>query len=433
MELDRRAAEAADRLRREVDLDLDVDAALDRVTAGSGRRHLRANVGWAAAAVAALVVAFGLVMAASAGLGGGPGPDTGGEDIATGPDGTLSARGAQILGGLPDGPLDGRESWRLPVVADPQSGLHEGDQVMLYGRGFVPGELVGAVHCASEADTASHGVDACDLGEGFSHTTSTSARSDGSVVVQVTVRRYIDTPGLGRVDCMAAAERCLLAIGAADDYDRSGGSYVNFADAPPFPEPTFTVDPAGPYTPGQQVVATAAGLLPGRPGQVLQCVGDDHCVALSQGRVGEDGRFAATVTVGSSVSVDGQVLACDGDCWLAFTGIGPAEATSAPFPPRIHLDLLPGDLTVEGATPTTAPGSGAGPAVPGPVTTVPADPGSTVTTAPGATDATDPSVPVSTAPPVSPTAPAGTGPAPVTSTPPASTAPPSTLSAPTTR
>lgn len=377
MDLDHRAADAAARLRHDVESDLDLDAALDRVASDVGRHRTRlALVRSAGLAFVVLGLLGGLAVLQAGGRAGPPDPTGEVEESADGvdrddtveaiiADDGLTSRGAAILGGLPDGPLDGRESWRLPVVADPRDGVADGDMVTLYGRGFEPGELVGAVHCASEADTSAMGVGACDLGESFSNTTTTSARSDGSVVVQVVIRRHITTPELGAVDCASAPERCLLAIGAADNYDRSGGSYVNFADAPPFPEPTLTVDPPGPYPPGQEVTVVAGGSIAGRPAQVLQCAGEEHCVPLSQGRVAADGTYAATVTIGSAVELDGQTVTCEdaGGCTLVYTGIGVPDATSQPFPPPYPIELLPGEATVG---PVEA-SSGPAPAGPGSV------------------------------------------------------------------
>lgn len=393
MDLDHRAAEAAALLRDEVDAEVDLDSAYGRVMSGVGRRQARtAGVRLGIAALVALVAVGALVLSAVSG--GGLSPTDGSSDELALDDG-ITAQGAAILGGLPDGPLDGRESWRLPVVADRSEGLEDGDQVTLYGKGFQPGESVGAVHCSSEADTAAAGVGACELGDesyAFAHTISGAARSDGSVVITVPIRRVITTPEGGRVDCASLPERCLLAIGAASDYDRSGGTYVNFADAPPFPEPVAGIDPAGPYAPGQEVSVVAGGLMPSRPYQVLQCAGDDHCASLSQGRSSAEGTYGATVTLGSAVEVDGVIVDCDGGCTLVVTGIGLADATNAPFPEPLPLELLPGDAPVGSAPPVTAPPD-PGTAVPPPSTATEgtSPPGSAPEPAPSTSPATGPS------------------------------------------
>lgn len=424
MELDRRAAEAAHQLRTTATDSLDVDAALDRVAVGAGRRRTRGNVvRVGAAATLAFALLGGVAVAQASGGGGGggdqreaTGPTTlgpGVNAVVDGGDVATEARAAEIIGGLPAGPVDGRDSWRLPLVAEPNDQLQVGDEVMLVGRGYEPGELVGAVHCASEADTSSAGVGACDLGEGFSNTVRGTARDDGSVVVIVPVRRYIDTPALGPVDCASAPERCLLAIGAAGNYDRSGGAYINLAGSPPFPEPTLAVSPEGPYEPGQAVTVTAGGAVAGRLAQVLQCAGEDHCAPVSRGRTGADGVFTATVAVGNIVVVDGVAVSCDdAPCTLRFAGLGPVDASSQPFPPPYPIEVLPGDVEV---------GTGD---VPGP--DAPTDPGtaqSPSTEAPGTT------APIVTVPPG--TATPGTTAPPATTTPLATTAPPATVTSPT--
>lgn len=390
MDLDHRAAEAASSLRHEVDADLDLDLAYGRVLSGVGRRRARtAGVRMGVAAVVALVAVGALVIASSTSGGTGvdddvatPDPDRfevveDGLEVQIDDDG-LTERGAAILGGLPQGPLDGKASYRLPVVADPQSGLAEGDQVTLYGRGFQPGELVGAVHCAAEADVASAGVDACDLGDAsyqFANTITGNARPDGTVVITVPVRRHIVTPGLGPIDCASGPERCLLAIGAAGDYDRSGGTYIQLADAPGFPEATASIDPAGPYTAGQEVTVSGASLVPNRGYQVEQCVGGDHCAALATGKASAEGTYGATVVIGGAVDVDGDVRECGDDCTLQIRGFGGLpEQTSAEPPAPIPLGPITGTQAVSPAPPSTVapdPGQAQPPeSVPTPSTTV---------------------------------------------------------------
>ncbi|QYG95142.1 hypothetical protein HC251_23750 [Iamia sp. SCSIO 61187] len=404
MELDHRAAEAASHLRDEVVDGLDVDSAYGRVVAGVGARRARAaGVRVGVGLVVALVAVGALVALVSVAD---AGPRTGGLDDELALDGDLDARGAAILGALPDGPLDGRESWRLPVVADEPAGVEAGDIVTLYGKGFVPGELVGAVHCSSEADTENAGVGACDLGDGFTNTVSGNARFDGSVVISVPIRQIITTPDLGRVDCATAPERCLLAIGAADDYDRSGGTYISFADAPPFPEVITSIDPAGPYTAGQEVTVRATGLVPGRQFQVLQCAGEDHCASLTRGRVGADGAYAATVAIGSAVDVDGVVEECGDTCRLSIRGIGLPEQTTAPVPGDLPLGPIGGDGAVGSEPPVTAPPPGPETAI-RPATTTEPGPSGTAPLTPSTTGPSDPGTPTTTAVPPSTTAPPG--------------------------
>lgn len=153
------------------------------------------------------------------------------------------------------------------------------------------------------------------------------------------VRQLVTTPFTGAVDCVAAAERCLVAIGAVSDYDRSGGSFVGFAGAPPFPEPALVVEPPGPYEPGQTVSVRAAGLLWPRLAQLLQCR-DERCVVLHRGQVAADGTFGADVAVQPLFPVGGgEDVACEGACVIRVDGIGVNGASSAPMPPPVPIEF----------------------------------------------------------------------------------------------
>lgn len=262
----------------------------------------------------------------------------------------------ELLELMPAGPLDGKESWRLPVLVTPQSGVADGQLVTALGRGFLPGEQVGVVMCTSEASV--EGVAACDLGtpeSAYAHVTYADASPDGAVIADVVLRRFITTPLTGPVDCTSAAERCLVAIGAVSDYDRSGGSFVGFAGAPPFPEPTLVVEPPGPYAPGQLVAVRAAGLVPPRDAQVLQCR-DLRCTMLAGGIVAPDGTFVADVAAHPVfVDQDGGEVVCEDACVLAVTGIGVDESTAAPTPPPVPITFVPIEDPVLAAPPRTAP------------------------------------------------------------------------------
>lgn len=206
--------------------------------------------------------------------------------------------------------------------------------VTVLGRGFAPLERVGIVMCTSEADV--EGVAACDLGvetESFRFVTYANADEEGSVVADVTLRQAITTPYTGAVDCMSAAERGLVAIGAVSDYDRSGGSYIGFAGAPPFAEPVLSVEPAGPYQEGQEVKITVAGL-PGPRRVQLSQRRDDRCAILYRGDATHDGVLTATVALVGPVLIDQdeQEVPCESSCVVRLDGLGLPEATTAPLP-----------------------------------------------------------------------------------------------------
>ena len=261
----------------------------------------------------------------------------------------------QILELLRPDPIDGKDSWRLPVVVTPQSGVVDGQTVTAIGRGFAPSERVGVVMCTSEAGV--EGVAACDLGtlaSPYEHVTYANAGPDGGVIADVTAAPD-DHDAAHAVRSIAdrAAERCLVAIGAVSDYDRSGGSFVDFADAPPFPEPTLVVDPPGPYTDGQPVTVVGAGLLATRQIQVLQCLGL-RCVAAGRRShrrrrdVRRRGRRRGVVRRrGGRRGVRAQPSAS----WRS-PACGLDEATSAPMPPPVALGPI---APVEPALPPSTP------------------------------------------------------------------------------
>ncbi len=270
---------------------------------------------------------------------------------------------AQILDRMPATPLDGKQSWKLPVLAVPQSDIRSRQVVTVLGRGFKPGERVGIVMCAAES--AIEGAAACDLGEGYANVTYVNAGRDGSVSSEFEVRRRISTPATGRVDCRSAAERCLVAIGAISNYDRSGGSFLRFAGAPPFPTPFVTVDPVGPYVPGQAISVQATGLIAPREMQVLQCR-DERCAVLLRGNVAPDGTFGGTVEVEPTfVDRAGKHVACEGACVLRVDGIGLEGASSAPGAPTQRITFALADPS-EGTVAPTVPET----LVPPPATTV---------------------------------------------------------------
>lgn len=175
----------------------------------------------------------------------------------------------------PLGPHDGKDSVQLPVTADPTTGLHDGDEVSVASPGFEPGERVGIVQCAREAGGDSPqtrgGVDGCYVG-GVQYA---DADADGRAAGSIKVRRVLTTPLTGTVDCAAEANRCLVAMGALNDYDRSGGHGIEFAaDGEPIELPTVTVTPSEDLADGDVVHVVADGLVPDAFMQIEVCSSD---------------------------------------------------------------------------------------------------------------------------------------------------------------
>ena len=251
MDLDDRANRASRALHRQVDADLDLASAQDSLRAAARQRRSKVaklRVGLVAGTALA-------VLAVAAFVAGGDNTDRNFEqaggtvDVGIDTNGMSAedrASGAEILAAMPSLPIDGKQSWKLPVQMRPQTDLVDGQTVTMYGKGFEPNDWLGIVQCSSEADVDNAGVGGCQLNDGdvtFGAVTYADADPSGNVIAQFVVQRYISTPA-GEVDCFSAAERCLVGVGATANYDRSGGAYIGFADAPDFATPTMTVDPS---------------------------------------------------------------------------------------------------------------------------------------------------------------------------------------------
>jgi cell division septation protein DedD len=169
----------------------------------------------------------------------------------------------------PEAPWDGKQSRRLPVTVTPASGIVDGQTVTITGSGFPVGKSVAAVVCTIAA--GSQGVAACDVStSSFMAGTTTIVDRDGRFTIRYPMHRRILVGGQ-TVDCATGnvdpdayhqavlqfgpmvrittpgAFSCLVAVGAIDDYDQSGGALVAFAGETfvPFevdgvPEPTTT-------------------------------------------------------------------------------------------------------------------------------------------------------------------------------------------------
>jgi hypothetical protein len=310
-ELDRHARAAAEGLDQHVQRSLDVEASLAALPLSQHRR------GWGraaavAAAIALVVGTFAVIDRA----------DDGGRTRVEVDDDALPDVELGVL--RPLGPRDGRDSIQLPTTAEPSTGLRDGDVVTVRAEGFVPGEGVGIVQCAREAggDAPERrgGVDGCNL-SGY---TSIDADEDGVATGTYQVRRVLTTPLTGTVDCAAEAERCLLGIGAVNDYDRSGGVRITFAtDVAPIQLPTAAVAPAEGLEDGDVVHVSGEGLTPDDV-VYLEVCSSDPLVCWQTGEVvdapmspeeAEDRALAGegmgrSVTIGLLVDGDGRI---DGD------------------------------------------------------------------------------------------------------------------------
>lgn len=292
--LDERAHQAARGLRGHVEQHL-------APIAPPATRPAPRWAGWrsrvvAVAAVAALVVGFAATQ----------GPDGGGRRVEID-----DARRPELASGLltPLGPRDGKDSVQLPVTAEPSTGLRDGDEVTVRGEGFVPGESVGIVQCAREAGGETPetrgGVDGCYIGDYVNVNADDQGVAQGTYVV----KRILTTPLTGSVDCAAEVGRCIVAIGAISDYDRSGGLAVEFApDVEPVELPTVQAQPAEALADGQAVRVTATGLTPGDVMSVEVCSSDPSaCWSTGVPVTDPEGYGALGLPVDQSGRVDAEV------------------------------------------------------------------------------------------------------------------------------
>ncbi len=241
----------------------------------ASRRRSRQPMAIAAAVVAALALIAGVVALQP--------EDEGDVDVAIDEDG-LEDRAdddrpapdfdnapAPIGLGAPD---DGKDSVRLPIVAEPATGLVDGQTVRVSGQGFPPEESVGVVMCTKEAgqDHGARGVEACDI----THYASGTSDAQGVASVDFDVRRIIRLDGED-VDCASEPGRCIIGMGLISDYDQSGGVAVDFDPSVPLPDkPTVELSKSENLVDGETVRVTATGLEPGAPITMSQCATTDR-------------------------------------------------------------------------------------------------------------------------------------------------------------
>jgi hypothetical protein len=206
------------------------------------------------------------------------------------------------------------------VTVTPREGLHDGDAVTVQADHLRPFAGGGVTVCVS-------GTDVCD-GVGV---TNRTVGPDGSVSVTHPVWSQFSSADGTPQNCHSVA--CVVRLGGGG-LPASVDVPVSFAPGSPAAYPRLTLDPAGPYTDGQQVTVTVAGW-PGSIGNrpdlgiqsltVGQCApfgGDPNLGALCIGETSlhpePDGRYTATLAVhGTGDSVNKPDCTQPGDCQVA--------------------------------------------------------------------------------------------------------------------
>ena len=312
----------------------------------------------------------------------------GGVEVTTEDDGSSDPTAPSRPIGL-SAPTDGVASRLLPVVVEPSTELVDGQVVSISGSGFTPGATLGAVLCTAGAGGGG-GVAFCEL----AHYDNFSAGSEGSFADDYVLRRFIETPADGRVDCGEATDRCLLAVGNINDYDESGGSFISYEGAAVPPPPQLGLLPSEGLEDGQVVLVTGTELRAAPDGNLRQCptgtTTESACSPLPAQPYGPPvaGELSVTVQVRRFLASDGATIDCalPPGCSLTTTEyagrlavvpLGFAEPTEAveapPSPPPPPPTTAPKDVTTPPTTapPTTAPPTTAPPTTAPPTTAPP--------------------------------------------------------------
>lgn len=230
----------------------------------------------------------------------------------------------------PAGPRDGLASKGHPITVTPDTGLADGEAVTVGGSQFPPNRSLGVVMCAASA-TGGGGVNHCDIGQFGSVTTD----AEGSFTTTFTARRFISTQSLGPVDCFTTD--CIIAAGALDDYDESGGYAVRFAGNEPVPEaPVLAIDPPSGLRDGQVVRVTLSGGTLSEPSVASLAVADatDRSVQSPLSSYEQSSTdFSAPISArlpGRSGPIDCRERV--GRCVLVVAGGEPAAMRAKPVP-----------------------------------------------------------------------------------------------------
>jgi hypothetical protein len=173
-------------------------------------------------------------------------------------------------------PGPGTASQRVGVLVAPTEGLTDEATVRVASDAFGPSSVVGVAVCLSEADTDDAGVEACDEVQGERFATDAAGVLDASYQVPRRIRVGDEVH-----DCGDRPGRCVLVAADANDYDRSGGQPLAFADGgvvrePPATRPMTrnlpaTRSPGGAVAEGSEVSVRAEGFQPNEPVLLAWC------------------------------------------------------------------------------------------------------------------------------------------------------------------
>ena len=243
---------------------------------------------------------------------------------------------------MPAGPLDGKASWKLPVLAQPQSDAdRRPGRDACWAGASCPASRSASCMCTSDAGV--QGVAACDLGvdgrlraRDVRVTPTATARS---------VRRHGRAPDRhhavhrpGRLHCPAPSGASSPSA-PSSDYDRSGGHDDRVRRrsrrSPCRCSPSIRRRPT---TPDQVVAVRASSMMPGREAQIRECL-DDRCARAVPGRRGRRRhvRRRRRRLPGVPGRRRARRRAARATCVLRVGGIGLEGASAAPEPADVPL------------------------------------------------------------------------------------------------
>jgi hypothetical protein len=227
------------------------------------------------------------------------------------------------------------------ATVTPPSGLRDGDTVTVRAQHFRPFVSVGATVCVQ-------GTDVCDA----VNVPIKPIGPNGSLSLTHPVWSVFSSLDGTLQDCRSVA--CVVRFGSYDGSSRFDVP-VSFAPGSPASYPSLTLEPAGPYTDGQQVTVTLHGW-PGsigrRPDLAIPNLVIGQCAALNGGSLspavcpGEtplhpeaDGRYTATLTLHRTLeSVAREPTDCThpGNCRVALA----LTSTGGEIPPGVFFGVI---------------------------------------------------------------------------------------------
>lgn len=228
---------------------------------------------------------------------------------------------------VPVGFIDDGPPSTPTLTVSPTTDLVDRQTVTVRAEGLRPNRSFVIGQCGS-----GHSV-SCGAAAGSSEVTSDAGGILGATVVVASV---VYSTLQGRTDCTASP--CAITI-RDETFQALASVPIAFAPGVDAPTPELTIDPPGPYTPGQDVTVSGTGFPVGERVRLGQCpVGLDTAVAERCSYpipfmaivVEPDGTFTATAELGLGTALGpcGPDLACQLG-WVLING--PTVAT-APLP-----------------------------------------------------------------------------------------------------